>query len=91
MKATVSYIASRIPLNLVNFSVVQKKVGNSGVNFSDRNDLVSFINSKGHHKDAEHYLHISCQCGKEYLYDDENQIPTSNLTCECGRKVIVYG
>jgi len=91
MKAIVSYIANRMPINMVNISVVQKKEGHSGVNFKNRQELIDFINSKGTHKDAEHYLHICCQCSKDYLYDDENQLPTENLTCECGRKVIVYG
>lgn len=36
-------------------------------------------------------LHIRCECNKEYIYKTIQDIPSVNITCECGNSIIKYG
>lgn len=80
----VQFIASHIPLNL---SIVQKTTGGC---FKDRADLIAYIDGKASTVTSP-YLVVKCQCGKQYTYSSKDQVPASNVVCDCGRNVIIYG
>lgn len=84
----VSFSASPVPLiPVLNRSIVQRGTGEY---FANKNDLISFIDSKSPTTNDD-YLVINCQCGKQYIYSSGDQIPSSNVVCDCGRNVLIYG
>jgi len=91
MRPAISYHASRLPLALANMSIVQKYEGDKAINFASKQDFIDHIDSKNTIPDADVHLVISCQCGKVYSYETPEHIPESNVVCECGRKVLIYG
>jgi hypothetical protein len=90
MKATVQYVASKLPVFMKDVPIVQKREGNVVVNFLNKTDLTNFIDSQGTVPDADRYLMITCQCGKIYDYVLKTDVPNANMTCPCGRCVIKY-
>jgi hypothetical protein len=90
-KPRISYIASHVPVGLLNRSIAQHKIDSTNYrNWHNKNELTSYIDTLYNHPQSDTYLAIRCQCGKEYNYVTKNDVPASNVTCECTRKVIEY-
>ena len=92
MKAKVAYIASRVPSFLFDtLPVVQKRDVGAGTNFSDKAELVAWVEESGTAQDADTFMSITCQCGEFRAFVTKDDVPASDLTCGCGRKLIMYG
>ena len=93
IKPRISYVAQLRPLTLdANASVVRKKVDESTmVNWANKTELTDFVDSLYVHPSSNSYVWIKCQCGIEYNYATKTAVPSGNITCACGRRVIKYG
>ena len=93
VKPIIKYQASSIPINsALNVSIVQKKVDpTTFVNFANKTELTDFIDLLYVPPTSDTYLEIVCQCAVEYVYAVKEDVPATNLVCDCGRKVIEYG
>lgn len=91
MNPIVKYVDLKTPFGM-DVPLVQKRIA-KGVkrNFKDRQEFVEFIDSIKPSRRVDAYLIIECSCGKAYNLKDENEVPSSNLICECKRKLIIYG
>ena len=89
-KPVISFEAkSKVPVALVNKSLVAKKTGDNYTNKTERTDYVDTLYV---HPSSDTYLYAKCQCGQEYSYVDKAAVPSSNLNCSnCSRKIIEYG
>ena len=92
IKPVIEYKARKIPINgTLNISIVMKKITkNEYVNWKNRIELVNYIDELYAPPTSDTYLLICCQCGREYRYIDKTEIPSFNLVCQCGRKIIEY-
>lgn len=92
MKPIVSYQAGKLFAPLMNLSVVQKRISKRECrNYNDKQEFTDYVDSINASPTVDGYVSIICCCGKEYDYANKTEIPSSNLTCDCGRKLIVYG
>lgn len=91
MKAKVAYIASRVPSFLFDtLPVVQKRGSGSGANFSDKDELIAWVEEVGTAQDADTFMSITCQCGEARVFETRDDVPAVDLACGCGRKLILY-
>jgi hypothetical protein len=91
MKAKVSFHASKVPSFLFgSIPVVQKKDGQSGVNFANKAELAAWVEANGTATDADTFMVITCQCGSDSVFATDVELPATDLTCPCGRKLIQY-
>jgi hypothetical protein len=93
-KPVISYAAEQIlPLNEnLNKSIVSKKLTKTSYrNWNDKDEFVSYVDSLYVPPTSNCYVYIRCQCGAEYDYPSKVGVPSENLICGCGRKVIEYG
>ena len=89
MIAIISFTRSTTILK--NISVVQKTDQGMSRNFNDSNELIQTIQAIVPPPDYDTVLYIKCGCKREFIYATYDTIPTVNLTCVCGQKVIEYG
>ena len=92
-KPRIQYQAQERPLALDNdAAIVRKKVNKTTfVNWANKTELTDFIDALYVHPLSDTYLYVICQCGTEYPYTTKANVPSSNVTCSCGRKIIEYG
>jgi hypothetical protein len=87
MNSAILFKASQVPLiPAFNQSVIQK----NGQKFTDRDDIVQYIESKNPKSGAPILLEAICQCGRDYSYAVKEDIPESNVVCVCGRNLLIY-
>lgn len=92
-KPRIQYKADERPLTLDdNSAIVKRRVNKTTfVNWENKTELTNFIDTLYVHPQSDTYLYVICQCGIEYPYVNKANVPSSNVTCSCGRKVIEYG
>ena len=93
-KPVISYVATAIrPLSSqLNVSIIQKKVDKTTyTNFADKTEFTNFVDTFYVPPTSDCYVFVQCQCGMEHTYADKTEVPSSNLTCSCGRKILEYG
>lgn len=94
VKPVIMFICEdRMPLvPLLNVSIVRNKLSKTNYrNWNDKLELTTYIDSLYVHPLSDCYLCVRCQCGVEYEYENKTSVPSHNITCVCGRKVIEYG
>ena len=91
MNPIIEYKASIFnPLNTL--SVVQKRLSKRECrNYTDKAELLAFIDSVKAAPEVDGYMRIQCNCGKVFEYATKDEVPAADLTCDCGRKLIIYG
>jgi hypothetical protein len=92
MKSIISYMGSKVPTqSTLNKPIIQKKISATEyVNYSNKNELIAFIDSLIIPNNVDTYCYIKCQCNAEYVYTTKDQLPSESLVCSCGRKIIEY-
>lgn len=91
MKPVIEYKAGRALFGAT-ISVVQKRVSKKAYrNYNDKQEFTDYVDSIRPSATVDGYVMILCSCGKEYDYPNKIEIPSSNLICGCGRKLIIYG
>ena len=92
IKPRISFNSQERPLTLDNnAAIVRKRVNKTTfVNWNNKAELTNFIDSLYVHPLSNTYLYIICQCRREFIYSDKASVPSSNVNCSCGRKVIEY-
>ena len=91
MKPIVEYKAGAVFAS-GDISVVQKRESKTAYrNYNDKQEFTDYIDSIKASVTVTGYVMIFCSCHKEYDYTTKDEIPSSNLICECGRKLIIYG
>lgn len=92
MEPIISYRAGKLFAPLMDTSVVQDRISkNEFRNFNNKKEFTDYVDSIKSSRRVDGYVSIICNCGKTYDYSDKNQVPSSNLICDCGRKLIIYG
>lgn len=92
MNPIISYKAGKLFAPRMDMSVIQKRISKQECrNFNDRQEFVDYVDSIRPSIRADGYVSITCSCGKVYDYANKSEIPPSDLICECGRKLIIYG
>jgi len=81
MRTKVIFQAGRIAVNTL------PVVRTGGRVFKDRDELISFVESKN--SNAEVFMGIQCSCGRNYDFEHHSNIP-DELTCECGLSLIRF-
>lgn len=93
-KPIISYAAQQI-LPLIpelNVSVVRKKVDKTTYrNWTNKTELTDYVDQLYVPPTSNCYLFIKCQCNMEHEYTNKTDVPATNLTCTCGRKLVEYG
>ncbi len=91
-KPVVKYTTVEIPVEGdLNVSIVRKKVTKTDyVNWADKQEFTDAVDMLYVPPTSDTYVYIICQCGQEYIYANKTEVPSSSLTCPCGRKVIEY-
>jgi len=90
-KPIATYKAVDRPLALdENAAICRKRSGSTFSDWSNKTELTDFIDSLYKPQTSDTYLYIVCGCGTEYIYTLKADVPSSNVTCPCGRKVIEY-
>jgi len=89
VKPRISYIdrASLPNIPSLNVSLVRKR----DRNWESKTELTDFIDTLTPYPESDTYLYARCHCSAEYQYADKNSVPSSNVTCACGRKILEYG
>lgn len=93
-KPVISYeVQQALPLvSQLNVSIVRKKIDKTTYrNWNNKFEFISYVNTLYVHPSSDCYVHIKCQCSTEYNYVNSSVVPSSNVTCSCGRKIIEYG
>jgi hypothetical protein len=93
-KPVVSYEADQIfPLTTqLNKAIVMKKLSKTSYrNWTNKAELTAYVDTLYVPPRSDCYLFVKCQCGVEYTYATKTAVPSANVTCTCGRKVIEYG
>lgn len=92
IKPRIKFQANNIPLIAqLNTSIVRKRLESGYVNFTNKTDLTDYVDQLYNPPMSDTYLYIVCQCKKEFIYTTKSDVPSSNVICNCGRKVIIYG
>jgi len=92
MNPIIKYVDLKTPSFGTNIPLVRKRVAkNVTRNFNDKQEFVEYVESIKPSRRVNAYLTIDCSCGKMYEYKDQNEIPSSNLICDCKRELIIYG
>lgn len=87
-KPVLAFLSKPRPLQLdENASVVKKKTGTS---YTDKTELITYIDSLYVHPDSDSYLYVECECGNTYDYANSVAVPATNVVCSCGRNIISY-
>jgi hypothetical protein len=93
-KPVISYVANQI-LPLIpelNVSVIQKKVSKTEfINWANKTELTDYVDLLYVHPLSDCYIYLQCQCGMIHEFVNKAAVPDTNLTCDCGRKLIEYG
>jgi len=91
-KPVVKFTTKIVPIESdLNVSIVRKKLSKTEyVNWQDKQEFTDAVDLLYVPPRSDTYVYIICQCGHEYIYIDKTEVPSSNLTCSCGRKVIEY-
>lgn len=88
-KPVLQHVATKRPLPLDgNLPIVKQKNGDLWAN---KTALTNYVDTLYVHPNSDTYLHVICGCGEEYSYTTKTSVPSSDVTCTCGRKVIEYG
>jgi hypothetical protein len=91
MNPKIRYIDLRTPFGM-DVPLVRKRVAkNVTKNFNNKQEFVEFIESIKPSRRVNGYLTIDCSCGKKYEYNNQKEIPSLNLICNCKRELIIYG
>lgn len=91
MKPIISYKAGGF-FAPIDIPVVQKRISKKECrNYNDKQEFTDYVDSIKPSVRVDGYISILCSCGKEYDYVDKNEVPSSNLICDCGRRLIIYG
>lgn len=93
-KPVISYVINqKLPLIPVfNYSIIRKKLSSSSyVNWNNKKEFTDYVDTLFVPQMSDCYVYVKCQCGTEYQYADKTQVPSTNTTCTCGRKIIEYG
>jgi len=91
MNPIVNYIDYKTPFGTFIPLVQKRETKTSTRNYNDKQEFVDFIDSIKPSRRVDIYLMIECSCGKLYEYTNRDEVPSSNLICECKRKLIIYG
>ena len=91
IKPIVKYQAdAKFPM--ISISVIRKRISkNNYVNFTDKTDLIDFVDSLYEPPSSDTYMQVICSCGIEYPYATSTDVPSSDLSCSCGRVILKYG
>lgn len=92
-KPIISFQANQVvPLTQqLNTSIIRKKVSKTEYrNWDSKTELTDFVDTIYKPPTSDCYIFVKCQCGKEYEYIDKTEVPSENLTCTCGRKILQY-
>lgn len=79
-----------VPVALNPNAIVMKKVGQSYVNWENKTELTDFIDLLYVPPTSDTYMYAICCCGKDYIYTTKDDVPATDVTCTCGKKVIEY-
>lgn len=92
-KPVIKYQANKIPIEgELNVAIVRKVISKTEyVNWADKTEFTNAVDQLYVPPTSDTYVYIICQCSIEYIYADKTEVPSSNLTCTCGRKIIEYG
>ena len=93
-KPVISYeVNQKIPLDTeLNVSIVRKKLTKTSYrNWNDKTEFVDYVDTLYVPPTSDCYVYIKCQCGELFEYVDSSAVPSDNVICSCGRKVIEYG
>jgi hypothetical protein len=93
-KPVISYIAKEIiPLTpQLNVSIVRKKLTKTSYrDYNNKTELTDYVDTLYVPPTSDCIVYVKCQCGAEYEYANKTAVPSVNLTCACGRKVVEYG
>ena len=89
IRPRISYVAEKSPLKHI--PIVRKKISKTDyINWKNRLELVTFIDSIFQHPNSDTYLYIKCNCNKEYVYSSKSDVPFGDIICSCGRIVLKY-
>lgn len=72
-------------------SVVQKRLEVGYENWANKTEMTDFVDQLFVPPTSDSYINIVCSCGLEYDYVDKAAVPSVDLDCSCGRKLIKYG
>ena len=87
----VAYKASKLPF-ILELPIVRKRLSStSDRNFNDKQEFIAFVSSIKPSRRVDGYVGITCSCGHQYDYATENDVPSTNVVCSCGRDVLIYG
>jgi len=70
--------------------IVRKREGQSYQNFKNKAEFIDFVDSVRPSRRVTGYVTVKCSCGKTYEFSSKDEIPDSNLICDCGRHVLIY-
>jgi len=92
-KPRVKYQAdAKFPAMMMSIPVVRNRISKKDyVNFTNKTELIDFIDSLYEPPSSDTYMQVICSCGMEHAYTTSTDVPNSNVTCSCGRVLIKYG
>jgi len=91
MEPIIAYTAKRLPF-VMELPIVRKRLSDrSDRNFNDKAEFVTFVDTIKPSVRVNGYVGIRCSCGAVYDYVTRNDVPSTNVVCPCGRKVLIYG
>ena len=91
-KPVIKYTTVAIPIiGDLNVSIVRRMISKTEyTNWINKTELTNYIDTLYTPPTSDTYMLIICQCGTQYNYTTKVDVPSSNLTCHCGRKLIEY-
>ena len=91
-KPVIQYVGAKNSTNIEPFAIVRKKIDKTTyINWMDKTEFTDFVDLLYVHPRSDTYVYVVCGCGLEYIYTTKVDVPASDVTCSCGRKIIEYG
>ena len=92
-KPVIKYQAARMPLDTaLNSSIACMQVSSTeNRNWNNKAEFTDYVDQLYVPPSSDTYVYIICQCGAEFVYATKADVPSSNVVCDCGRKVLIYG
>lgn len=87
-KPRLGFTSNKRPQPLDDNAPIVKK--NDNTLYANKTELTDYIDLLYVHPSSDTYLYAECECGIEYEYATKNDVPASDVTCTCGRRIIEY-
>jgi hypothetical protein len=89
LKPIIEYRATKLPPPLAK-PVVQMRDYDSYRNFHNKRELTDYIDSLSASPSVDSYMTLICGCGMGHEFVTKDEIPATNMVCDCGRQLIIY-